>query len=232
MNTRDAIDAIGDGGKQEMVNSFWHNLVWSYHEGVLHEWFFKDGITFATWGLAIATLLLVLDSRQKSKEQRERWLREDRHRESDRADEQKRRRWDEQFHRLRWLDSQFNSPGMIVARKRMATEMQENKLSKQLGKPTSPIWPVVAFMTQVASLCEEALLDIHEVDLVYRDYVMFIWTYYGKFLESAGQNGQYLVLRRLKDRLSSIPSNAFIDGELAAGVSYVHDEFLAREARL
>ena len=77
---------------------------------MLHEWFFKDGMTFATWGLATVTLLLVIDGYHKGKVQRLRWVREDQHRDSDQADERERRIRDEQFHRLRWLDSHFNSP--------------------------------------------------------------------------------------------------------------------------
>ena len=59
-----------------MVASWLHDVAWSFHQGKLHELFFKDGITFATWGLAAATALLVFDNWRGAREQRERRQRE------------------------------------------------------------------------------------------------------------------------------------------------------------
>jgi hypothetical protein len=48
--------------------------------GIL-EWFTGEkSLALATWGLVVATLFLYLDGRAKSKEQKERWEREDRSR--------------------------------------------------------------------------------------------------------------------------------------------------------
>lgn len=68
-----------------------HGLSWSLHEGMLHEFFFKDPLTLATWGLVAVTLLLVIDSWRKGKEQRKRWDREDQQHKQDREEE--RARW-------------------------------------------------------------------------------------------------------------------------------------------
>jgi hypothetical protein len=143
---------------------------------MLHEMLLKDGITLATWGLAVVTGLLVVDSWRKGNDERQRWKRDD------------------QFRRLQWLDTRFNSPGMIAARKRAASEMLEFKLSRQLGQPTVPVRPVIAFLTQIAGFCKAGLLDVREVDLAYRDHVMVVWSVYGRFLEQSFQNGRYASL--------------------------------------
>lgn len=215
-----------------MTDRFFHDLVWSCQQGAIHELLLKDGITLATWALAVVTGILVLDGWRRGNEQRRRWDREDGQRSLDREEERRRWQRDEQSRRLQWLDTRFNSQGMIVARKRAAAEMLEFKLSRQLGKPTAPVWPVIAFISQAAALCEEGLLDIGEVDLAYRDHVMLIVSVYGKFLSHSFQHDKYDALLWLQDELKKTSSSAFIDEPLTASISFVQQEFLEREATL
>lgn len=63
-----------------------HDVSWSFHQGKFHELFFRDGITFATWGLVLVTGLLVWDGWRRGKEQRRRWTLEDKQREDDRTE--------------------------------------------------------------------------------------------------------------------------------------------------
>src|ERR1035438_6029434 len=81
-------------GRTRMPREFWQYLVSSYRQGTVHEVFFKDGATEAQWFLAILTLLLALvtfllvtDRWRKGKEQSERWDRDERQRDKDRAEE-------------------------------------------------------------------------------------------------------------------------------------------------
>jgi hypothetical protein len=225
-----------------MLHTIWAgSVVSSYRQGTIHELFFKDGATEAQWFLAILTLLLavvtfllVTDSWRKGKEQRERWDRDERQRDKDRAEERERWSRDDRFRRLLWLETRFNSPGMITARKYAASEMLEFKLSRLLGKPTSPVRPVIAFLTQIAAFCKEGLLDIGEVDLAYRDHVMVVWNAYGSFLEESFQNERYSALRWLTDELSraKASSSAAIEDTLTASISFIEQEFLEREANL
>ena len=221
-----------------MLSQFWHDLICKSSEILsklvcaLRETFFKDGMTLATWGLAAVTLLLVIDSWRKGNEQRNRWNRDDEQRDRDREEERQRWKRDDQARRLQSMDSRFNSPGMIAARKRMANEMREQNLSQILGKPTAQVRPVIAFLAQVAQLCKDGLLEVGEVDLVYRDHVMLVWSKYGGFLTESFQNGRYDALQWLRNRMSETPSSAAIDSELAASISFVLDEFLEREADL
>jgi hypothetical protein len=175
---------------------------------------FYNSITLATWALVIVTALLVFDGSQKGREQRERWKRED------------------QSRRLQSLDLRFNSPGMIAARKRMANELGEKKLSQILGKPTPEIWPVIAFLSQVAQFCKEGLIEFTEADFAYRDYVMIIWLKYGSFLSEPSRRGQFGALEWWKEEMSHVTSPAAIDSELSAAASFVQDDFIEREANL
>jgi hypothetical protein len=215
-----------------MLSQLWHNLAWSYRQGLLHEWFLKDGITLATWGLAVVTLLLVVDSYRKSQEQRERWEHEDEQRTADREEEQRRWGRDEQFRRLEWLDSQFNSPSMLAARRGMAREMMEGKASSLLGKPTPPIRPVIGFLTQVGAWCRVGLLDIRAVDFAYRSHVMVVSQVYGRSLQDSVPDGTLRDLQWLTEELSKAPSSAAIDSTLAASIPIVQHDFLEREAAL
>lgn len=183
---------------------------------IMEQIFLKiyNSITLATWALVIVTALLVFDGSQKSREQRERWKRED------------------QSRRFQSLDLRFNSRGMIGARKRMANELREKKLSQILGKPTPEIWPVIAFLSQVAQLCKEGLIEFTEADFAYRDHVMIIWLKYGSFLSEPSQKGKFEALEWLKEGMSHTISPAAIDSELAAAVSFVQDDFVEREANL
>jgi hypothetical protein len=83
---------------------------------VLPEWLTAERyLTFATWGLVcatlalvIATLLLYLDGRSKSREQEKRWEKEDR--DHEREQSESRSRWtreDEIRERQRALDYRF-----------------------------------------------------------------------------------------------------------------------------
>jgi hypothetical protein len=63
-----------------------HDLLWSLQQGELHRFLFADGITFATWGLVVATALLVYDSWQKRKEDRESEKRESARRNAERKE--------------------------------------------------------------------------------------------------------------------------------------------------
>jgi hypothetical protein len=61
-------------------------------ELILPSWLVDEhGITLATWGLVVATLVLWLDSWKKGKEQRDRWTNEDKQRQEDR--DELRARW-------------------------------------------------------------------------------------------------------------------------------------------
>jgi hypothetical protein len=74
-----------------LIHKFLHDVAWSFHEGKLHDLFLHDGITFATWGLVLVTVLLVLDGWRRGKEQQDRWKREDQQHKQDREEE--RARW-------------------------------------------------------------------------------------------------------------------------------------------
>ena len=86
-----------------------HSFYWSLQQGKLHDLFFKDSVTVATWVLGLFTLLLVLvtfllvlDSWNKGREQRNRLDREDEQRNQDRGEERARwKREDEQAAELR-----------------------------------------------------------------------------------------------------------------------------------
>ncbi|MGD0522610.1 MAG: hypothetical protein ABSA48_15245 [Terracidiphilus sp.] len=206
---------------------------------VIERMFLENGITLATWALVIVTALLVIvtfllvvDSFRKSREQRIRWTREDEERDKDKTEERERWKREDQFHRLQSLDLRFNSPGMIAARKRMANELREMKLSQILGKPTPEIWPVIAILNEVAQLCKEGLVDFAEADFAYREHVMIIWLKYGSFLSEQLRIGQFGTLGWLKDEMSRTTSAAAIDSELTAAVPFVQDDFLEREANL
>jgi hypothetical protein len=60
-----------------IISQLLHDVSWSFHHGKLHELFFRDGITFATWGLVLVTGLLVWDGWRRGKHQENRWNRED-----------------------------------------------------------------------------------------------------------------------------------------------------------
>jgi cbb3-type cytochrome oxidase subunit 3 len=75
----------------EKLRQLLHDFAWSLHIGKLHELFLHDGITFATWGLVVVTILLVAYSWHAGREQRKRWEREDEQRKQDRDEE--RARW-------------------------------------------------------------------------------------------------------------------------------------------
>jgi len=206
------------------------SLVWSF--GALRDLFFRDGLTIATWGLTIATALLVLDGWNKGKEMRAQWEAVQREQERERAQELERRAHDDQFRRLQWIDARFNSPSMIAARKRAATEMLEMKLSRLLGQPTPPIRPVIAFFADVARDCRKGDLDVREVNLAYRAHVMVLWSVYSNFLQAEFQNDRYADLSWLIDELSKGESSDAIDDMLAASISFVQRDFLEREASL
>jgi len=101
------------------------------NEGRFHWFVLHDGVTLATWMLAIFaliplfSLLYVIRSKKR----------------------------DDQFRSLQWLDSQFNSAAMVSARRETGKKMLEADFMLDFKQfvPT-PAWPIVSFFDRIAVL--------------------------------------------------------------------------------
>jgi|ERR1035441_2216353 hypothetical protein len=99
-------------------------------EGWFHWFVLHDGVTLATWVLAIFALIPLLSLRYVIHS----------------------RKRDDQFRLLQWLDSQFNSAAMISARRETGKKMLENDVFRDLHRSVSPPgWPIINFFDSYRS---------------------------------------------------------------------------------
>lgn len=198
------------------------------------HWLFPSGAAVAEWLAAIATGCLVGagfiqlrairnnndELKRQADEQRERWKRE------------------EFFQRLRWLDSRFNSPAMLVARSELGKEMTKANpdLSTILGRPKRHAWMVIYFFAQIAQMWKKELLELNDVDVAYGDYIDILLVVFGKFLEDGKCEDRFTSLKDLSFAMVGTglvrelkPS---LSGLSAAHIEHVRKEFWEREAAL
>jgi hypothetical protein len=184
-------------------------------QGWFHEVFLHDGITFATWGLVIVTLALVVDSWLKGKEQRRRWKRDDR------------------VSLLQRIDLQFNSPAMLSARRKAGSVMLDqghNVIANAQGYVPPAAWPVINFFLHIAIFWKEGHLELKDIDVVYRDHIFRIRADFGTLLDNVNLQGRYALLHELWDALSPANQNELLRLEYA--VPTVRTEFWRRESEL
>jgi hypothetical protein len=94
-------------------------------EGTIHHFIFADGVTLATWVLALLALIPLLSL----------------------VDAMKSRKLDNSFRRIQWLDSQFNSVAMIASRRETGNNVLGRDPINDMKQsvPTSG-WPIIAFL--------------------------------------------------------------------------------------
>src|ERR1035441_8171532 len=152
-------------------------------EGLFHWFVLHNGVTLATWALAIfawiplLSLLYVIRSKKR----------------------------DDQFRLLQWLDSQFNSAAMISTRRETGKKMLENDVFRDLHRSVPPPgWPIISFFDRIAALWSDGRLDIGDIDIAYREYIFQIWQDFGKHLSGDLQQGRCKQLETIRDELQAL----------------------------
>jgi hypothetical protein len=107
----------------------------SPNEGWVHWFILHDGVTLATWVLAILALIPLLS----------RWN----------VIRSKKR--DDQLRSLQWLDSQFNSAAIASARRETGKNMQKDNFLRDLSQfPYTSAWPIIDFLSALHSYGRKA----------------------------------------------------------------------------
>ncbi len=188
----------------------------------LHNWLYPNGETLATWVLAafalipLLALLLSINEGRRGKQDKKR------------AD---------QFERLKWMDSRFNSPAMLVARSALGKMMTKNPdLSTILRMPKEPAWMPIYFFTQIAQMWKKNLLALEDIAIAYGDYITIMWVEFGKFLKDDNLKDKFKFLEALADRLAKTDIEfglkPYPSGLSPADLDFVKADFWKREAAL
>ena len=193
-----------------MIAMFLSGSVKCPAEGWFRHFVIFDGVTLATWVLAVFALipLWALTNSINSKKR------------------------DDQFRLIQWLDAQFNSVGMLSARRETGKKVLSRDVIHEMKQfvPTSG-WPIVTFFDRVAVLWSQGRLALGDIDIAYREYVFMIWASFGKHISDDLLQGQYKQLAKLRDALQRMDKSRQAD-DLAVAISHVKTEFWRRESEL
>jgi len=173
------------------------------NEGWVHWFVLHDGVTLATWVLAIFALIPLLSLLYVIRSKKR----------------------DDQFRLLQWLNTQFNSAAMVSARRETGNKMEEEDFFRDRKQfPYTSAWPIVNFFERVAFLWAKGRLDIGYLDVAYREYIFRILADFEKHLSGNLQQGRFLQLESLRDFLQKMDGIRHTD-DLAAAIAHVKTEF-------
>ncbi|MHB8389829.1 MAG: hypothetical protein ACYDBH_09635 [Acidobacteriaceae bacterium] len=140
----------------------------------------------------------------------------------------------DQFDRLKWLDSRFNSPAMLVARCELGKWGQNP--GQAMWKPESNAWMVIYFFTQIAQMCRQELLKYDDIDLAFGDYIDILCTEFNELLNDEYNKENIEILKQLHATIDALPyardMKPMAGGLSAADASIVRKKFWEREAAL
>lgn len=186
-------------------------------------WLYPNGETLATWVLAIFALVplfalrrSIMDAVQAKRDKK-------------RAD---------QFDRLKWLDSRFNSPATLVARSELGKQMTKKNRdpSTILGQPKQDAWMVIYFFVQIAQMWRRDWLALDDIAVAYGDYITILWIEFGGFLGDDNHQNKFKILEDLGEDLANTDAEFEMkcsrSGLSAAHIGFVKENFWAREAAL
>lgn len=162
---------------------------------VVH-WLFPSGAAVAEWVAAAATGVLAgfawipLSALRKSL--------------GDSAKAQQDKKRADQFERLKWLDSRFNSPAMLKARSELGKEILNRNLVAQVSQVIGTnAWTVICFFQQIAQMWKQDLLELEDIDSAYGDYIDLLCSAYESHLFGTENiQGRFGVLKELKKAMT------------------------------
>lgn len=180
----------------------------------LPGWLTNEGdVTLATWGLVAATLflaagtlLLVIDSSKRGREQRDKWQRDD---------EQAPIREKHDF--TNNLLEKFNAPSMLIARAETAYQLLGEPSQSITGTKRAPrsarfrfsndiphqAWDIANFLERLAREWQANLLNIDAVDFASGDYLLVFAGEFKDILAAEHNTSKYAALNKLVEVLRS-----------------------------
>ena len=110
----------------------------------------------------------------------------------------------DQFDRLKWLDSRFNSPAMLKARSELGKEIRNrNRMEEVEQVPGINAWTVICFFQQIAQMWKQDLLKLEDIDSAYGDYIDLLCSAYEHHLFGTENiPGRFGVLKELKKAMT------------------------------
>lgn len=185
----------------------------------------------ATAALAVIAIFQWREMRKQREQEYGRWKQEDA-----RAKQDKRRA--DQFDRLKWMESRFNSPAMLAARSALGRKLTASaaSLSAMLGSPNEQAWIPIYFFAQIAQMWKKDLLALDDIAVAYGNFINLLWFKFGEFLINDHLQGKFKILEDLKNHLSKIDVEFQMkpdqSGFSAAALDFVGENFWKREASL